>query len=218
MEKKLGRSIAASLAEMVDTQLIPRGIKDPATLEAMRTVPRQFFIPENLVDKSYRDGPLPIGEGQTISQPYIVALMTQAAKVNKDSIVLDIGTGSGYAAAVFSRIVKEVITIERIEVLAKNAEQRFQKLGYDNIKVIVGDGTLGYPDGAPYDAIVVTAGAPDIPESLCKQISDSGRLIIPVGDSFSQNLLSITKDIDGKLSKELVEYVRFVPLIGEEGW
>jgi protein-L-isoaspartate(D-aspartate) O-methyltransferase len=218
MEKKLGRSIAANLAEMVETQLIPRGIKDPATLEAMRTVPRQFFIPENLVDKSYRDGPLPIGEGQTISQPYIVALMTQAAQVNKDSIVLDIGTGSGYAAAVFSRIVKEVITIERIDVLAKNAEQCFQKLGYDNIKVIVGDGTLGYPDEAPYDAIVVTAGAPDIPESLCKQISDSGRLIIPVGDSFSQNLLSITKDADGKISKEIIEYVRFVPLIGEEGW
>jgi protein-L-isoaspartate(D-aspartate) O-methyltransferase len=218
MEKKLGRSIAANLAEMVETQLIPRGIKDPATLEAMRTVPRQFFIPENLVDKSYRDGPLPIGEGQTISQPYIVALMTQAAKVNKDSIVLDIGTGSGYAAAIFSRIVKEVITIERIDVLAKNAEQRFQKLGYDNIKVIVGDGTLGYPDEAPYDAIVVTAGAPDIPESLCKQISDSGRLIIPVGDSFSQNLLSITKDVDGKISKGIIEYVRFVPLIGEEGW
>jgi protein-L-isoaspartate(D-aspartate) O-methyltransferase len=218
MEKKLGRSIAANLAEMVETQLIPRGIKDPATLEAMRTVPRQFFIPENLVDKSYRDGPLPIGEGQTISQPYIVALMTQAAQVNKDSIVLDIGTGSGYAAAVFSRIVKEVITIERIDVLAKNAEQCFQKLGYDNIKVIVGDGTLGYPDEAPYDAIVVTAGAPDIPESLCKQISDSGRLIIPVGDSFSQNLLSITTDADGKISKEIIEYVRFVPLIGEEGW
>lgn len=218
MEKKLGRSTAANLAEMVETQLIPRGIKDPATLEAMRTVPRHFFIPENLVDKSYRDGPLPIGEGQTISQPYIVALMTQAAKVNKDSKVLDIGTGSGYAAAIFSRIVKEVVTIERIEVLAKNAEQRFQKLGYDNIKVIVGDGTVGYPDDAPYDAIVVTAGAPEIPESLCKQISESGRLIIPVGDSFSQNLLSVTKDADGNFSKEIVEYVRFVPLIGEEGW
>ncbi len=203
---------------MVDTQLISRGIKDVPTLRAMGTVPRHCFVPSDLRKHSYQDAPLPIGDGQTISQPYIVALMTEAAQVKTEDRVLDIGTGSGYAAAIFSRIVDHVYTIERIAALTKKAKGCYTELGYDNIECKVGDGSLGWSGKAPFDAIVVTAGAPVVPESLVEQLSDGGRLIIPVGDAFGQRLLRLTKEASGEVRTETLEYVRFVPLIGAEGW
>lgn len=204
--------------QMVSEQLQRRGVKDPATLKSMLEVPRERFVPPTIRSMAYEDGPLPIGEGQTISQPYIVALMTQAAELTPDSTVLDIGTGSGYAAAVLSRIVKEVYTIERIASLSQNAQKVFQELGYTNITAKVGDGTLGWPEKAPFDAIIVTAGAPVTPDSLLAQLKTGGRLIIPVGDSLSQQLFRFWKHEEGHFTKEILDYVRFVPLIGEEGW
>lgn len=217
MAQEMERIFAEQRERMVEQQIRPRGIKDSSVLEAMRTVPRHLFVPEASRIESYRDGPLPIAEGQTISQPYIVALMTQSAQIDQYSRVLDVGTGSGYAAAVFSRIAKEVISIERIGNLAKSAEKLFQDLNYDNIRVVVGDGSQGCKKYAPYDAIVVTAGSPEIPRSLCDQLKSDGCLVIPVGDAKSQNLLRV-KSVEGKLKQEVIESVRFVPLIGQEGW
>lgn len=212
------RPFAEEKGKMLKTHLQARGIKDKMTLKAMETVPRHRFVPKNLQDQAYDDCPLPIGKGQTISQPYIVALMTQCALTNADSKVLDIGTGSGYAASIFSRMVREVVTIERIASLAQEAKRRFQELSYDNILLVTGDGSLGSPEHSPFDAIVVGAGAPNVPESLLKQLSIGGCLIIPVGDASSQKLLRIRKNSDGTTTRENIEYVRFVPLIGEEGW
>ncbi len=203
---------------MVEQQIAKRGIKDPATLKSMRTVPRHLFVPDHLRESAYEDRPLPIAAGQTISQPYIVGLMTEAAELKSDIDVLEIGTGSGYAAAVLSRIVKEVYTVERIPELAEKAEAAFKEAGYDNIHVKVANGTLGWPEHGPYDAILVTAGAPTAPESLIDQLKIGGRLVIPVGDSVSQQLVRYRKNVDGSLDQEILEYVRFVPLIGEEGW
>ncbi len=203
---------------MVERQLIPRGIKDRAVIRAMQTVPRHLFVPSSVKEFAYKDAPLPIGEGQTISQPYIVALMTQVALLTENSIVLDIGTGSGYAAALLSRIVKQVYSIERLDLLANKAKKRFKTLGYDNISVSIGDGTLGLKEHAPFDAIIVTAGAPNIPHELCEQLSCGGRLIIPIGGSAHQELLCIRYAESGELLKEQIEHVRFVPLIGKEGW
>lgn len=202
---------------MVSEQLITRGIKDPLTLESMREVPRQVFVPEKLQMASYNDSPLPIEAGQTISQPYIVALMTEAAELDPDSKVLEIGTGSGYGAAVLSRIVKEVFTIERIPILAEHAEKCFKELEYQNIHVKVGDGSLGWYDESPYDAILVTAGAPVVPQSLLHQLKPGGRLVIPVGVSH-QRLIRFRKTDEEQYDEEVLELVRFVPLIGEEGW
>ncbi|MGA8164661.1 MAG: protein-L-isoaspartate(D-aspartate) O-methyltransferase [Waddliaceae bacterium] len=204
--------------QMVEYQLIPRDIHDPATLESMAAVPRHCFVPSKLHHYAYEDGPLEIGYGQTISQPYIVALMTQAAEVESSSHVLEIGTGSGYAAAILSLIVQEVYTVERIPQLATQAQERFAQLGYDNIHVKVANGTLGWPEKAPFDAIIVTAGAPVIPESLLEQLKPAGRMVIPVGDAFSQELVRIRKSLTGKDHHEFLGPVRFVPLIGEEGW
>lgn len=204
--------------KMVELQIQRRGVKDPLTLKSMLQVPRHLFVPHFLVGEAYEDGPLPIGEGQTISQPYIVALMTEAAEVKQDAIVLEIGTGSGYAAAILSRIASKVYTVERIESLGETAKKRFNELGYDNIEVKIGDGTLGWPEKGPFDVIVVTAGAPIVPSSLVSQLKDQGRLIIPVGDSISQSLLRIRKMPGGKTTQEILEAVRFVPLIGKEGW
>lgn len=203
---------------MVNSQIVSRGIKDPATLSSIREVPRHLFVPETIKHSAYDDSPLPIGYGQTISQPYIVALMTTAAQLTPDATVLDIGTGSGYAAAILSRIVKKVCTIERIPELAEQAQERFQQLGYSNIFVKTGDGTLGWPEEGPFDAIIVTAGAPVIPESFYNQLKEGGRIIIPVGDAYTQQLLRLRKQFDGKFSREMLEFVRFVPLIGEQGW
>ncbi len=203
---------------MVDEQIARRGVKDPKTLIAMRTVPRHLFVPSKLWPVAYVDSPLPIAEGQTISQPYIVALMTQTADVGPDSVVLDIGTGSGYAAAIFAHIVKQVYSIERIASLADEAKNKLEEMGYQNIEVKTGDGSQGWPEKAPFDAIVVTAGAPVVPESLKKQLKVGGCLVIPVGDAFSQQLLRIRKIGDSKFTEEIIEFVRFVPLIGKEGW
>lgn len=204
--------------EMVENQLERRGITDRYTLDAMMHVPRHHFVPSSMQVHAYVDSPLVIGKGQTISQPYIVALMTQSAECDPSSKVLDIGTGSGYAAAVFAHFCHEVYSIERIPQLAEEAKERFQTLNYDNIHVKIGDGTLGWEEHAPYDAIVVTAGAPVLPQSLVGQLKDGGKLIIPVGDSTFQKLVRYRKQEDGTLSEEVLEYVRFVPLIGEEGW
>lgn len=203
---------------MVEHQIKARGVKDPATLRAMREVPRHLFVEKSNQPFAYEDGPLAIGHGQTISQPYIVAVMTEAAELTPDSVVLDVGTGSGYAAAILSRIVKEVYSIERIPELTQAAQKVIQELGYTNIHLMTGDGTLGWKEKAPFDAIIVTAGAPVVPESFAEQLKVGGRIIIPVGDSIFQELLRLRKNPNGTLLKENLESVRFVPLIGKEGW
>jgi protein-L-isoaspartate(D-aspartate) O-methyltransferase len=204
--------------KMVERQLKPRGIRDPKVLASFCKTPRHQFVPAELISLAYADGPLPIGFGQTISQPYIVALMTEAAKIRPTDRVLEIGTGSGYQAAILSPLAKEVYTIERLPELAKTAEQRFHEIGLNNIAVKIGDGSLGLEEEAPFDVILVTAGAPVVPASLIKQLKAAGRLILPVGDAISQQLLRICKQADGSLTQEILEAVRFVPLIGKEGW
>lgn len=203
---------------MVEQQLKPRHIVDSATLKSMATVPRHLFVPPLYLSQAYSDHPLTIGKEQTISQPYVVALMTQAAQVKNDETVLDIGTGSGYAAAVFAQIAKQVYTIERIPELAEEAKRRCQQLHYDNMTFCVGDGSLGWPQHAPYDVIAVTAASPAVPLQLLDQLKVGGRLIIPIGDRYSQELVRITKDFNGMFRQEHIQYVRFVPLIGQEGW
>jgi len=195
-----------------------RGITDPVVCEAMLAVPREAFLPDDLQAAAYQDGPLPIGFQQTISQPLIVAMMTEALDLDADDRVLEIGTGSGYAAAVLSEIAKQVYSVERIAELAETATTRLNRLGYANVHVKQGDGTLGWPEHAPYDAIVVTAGGPEAPQSLLAQLSIGGRLVIPVGESRRQQLLRYDKT--GSESYEIRDLgsVRFVPLVGDEGW
>ncbi len=204
---------------MIREQLEYRGISDPAVIAAMGDVPREEFVPTDLRAYAYEDGPLPIGEGQTISQPYMVAYMTEALELSRDDRVLEIGTGSGYAAAVLSRIVEEVHTVERIAGLAAIARERLDRLGYQNIQIHVGDGSLGWPEKAPYDAIVVTAGAPDIPQSLTEQLAVGGRLVIPVGHSLTfQTLVRVRRAGKNDYRRESLMAVMFVPLIGAAGW
>ncbi len=204
---------------MVDCDLIHKGIQDQAVLEAMRTVPRELFVDQMDEDIAYIDGPLPIGHGQTISQPYIVALMAELLELTAEKTVLEIGTGSGYAAAVLSLIAKEVYTVERYKKLAKQAEERFQSLGYDNIFVQVGDGTLGWELFAPYDAILVSAGAPRIPEALKQQLKTEGILVIPLGSGqLSQWLVQVTRLSEDDFVEKRIIPVRFVPLVGKDGW
>ena len=196
-----------------------RGISDQAVLDAMAAVPREHFVGMDLAEFAYDDTPLPIEEGQTISQPYIVALMTEALHLGPTDSVLEVGTGSGYAAAVLSRVAQQVYSIERHRSLAHQAESRLHKLGYDNVKVLCGDGTLGWPEHAPYDAIVVTAGGPETPRSLVEQLKIGGRMVIPAGPSLTeQKLLRITRTSTEEVKIEELGAVRFVPLIGEEGW
>jgi protein-L-isoaspartate(D-aspartate) O-methyltransferase len=204
---------------MVLEQLVARGIQDENVLDAMRTVPREVFVPDHLKEVAYGDFALPIREGQTISQPYIVALMIEALELSGDDHVLEVGTGSGYGAAVLSRIASEVYTIERHEELARSAQVKFQALGYGNIHVLHGDGTLGWPDHAPYDAIIVTAGGPQIPDPLFEQLTIGGRLVLPQGSRLlQQELVRIRKVSESNYKREKISDVRFVPLIGEEGW
>ncbi len=203
---------------MVKEQLVFRGIWNEAVRNSMLAVPRHLFVPEALRDYAYCDGPLSIGDGQTISQPYIVAYMIEALAPGKDDVVLEIGTGSGYAAAVLSRLVAMVYTIERLSSQAKRADDLLKKLNYKNIEVITGDGTRGLPDKAPFDGILVSAGAPVMPKSLLEQLKIGGRLVIPVGTRNSQELLLISKDKHGDIKKRNLGAVRFVPLIGDEGW
>jgi protein-L-isoaspartate(D-aspartate) O-methyltransferase len=202
---------------MVRTQLIPRGIKDERVLNAMRKVPRHLFVDESIQYRAYDDMALSIGEGQTISQPYMVAVMTELLELRGDEKVLEIGTGSGYQAAILAELAKEVYTIERVALLAKRAEERFHSIGYINIHVKVGDGTLGWPEESPFERIMITAGTPKIPEPLIEQLSEEGILIGPVGDRFSQQLLEVRKS-KGKLLEEYHTPCVFVPLMGEYGW
>lgn len=202
---------------MVDEQLIPRGINDQAVLQAMRTVPRHLFVDDAMYSSAYSDHPLPIGSGQTISQPYIVALMTQSLKLTGTEKVLEIGTGSGYQAAILSRLCERVFTIERIDSLLAKARKVFDKLHYLNIVSRIDDGTTGWKAEAPFDGIIVTAGGPKVPEPLVEQLADNGRMVIPVGDQQVQELRLIEKK-DGVVSEHVIEYVRFVNLVGEHGW
>jgi len=204
---------------MVNEHLVARGIRDEAVLRAMREVPREAFLPPELKAYAYDDSPLPIDAGQTISQPYIVAYMIEALELTGEERVLEIGTGSGYAAAVLSRCAAEVVTVERIATLADNARGRLESLGYGNVTVHLGDGTLGWQDSAPYDGIVVTAGAPDLPPALLSQLAPGGRFVIPVGTTqHLQSLIRVRRVADDEYRREELCPVRFVPLIGEQGW
>jgi len=204
---------------MVSEHLIARGIRDPAVLKAMLEVPREAFLPPVMERFAYDDGPLPIEAGQTISQPFMVAYMIEALELSGKERVLEIGTGSGYAAAVLSRCAAEVFTVERLPVLAESARIRLQTLGYRNVLVQLGDGTLGWQDHAPYHAIVVTAGAPEVPGELLEQLSPQGRLVIPVGPTpHLQTLVRMRRIAEAKFQREELCPVRFVPLIGEQGW
>lgn len=208
-----------SRQRMVERHVEARGVHDPAVLNAMRTVPREAFLPEHLAEFAYEDTPLPIDEGQTISQPFIVAMMAEALKLGPHDKALEIGTGSGYAAAVLAQIAAEVFTVERHAVLADQAEDRLRHLGYDNVRVLCGDGTLGWPEHAPFDAILVSAGGPEVPSLLIEQLAPGGRIVIPVGsDLRDQRLLRLTKQPDGQTDLEDLGGVRFVPLIGVAGF
>jgi protein-L-isoaspartate(D-aspartate) O-methyltransferase len=208
---------AALRKRMVEEQLIPRGIKNKRVLDAFYKVERHKFIPENLRDSAYVDFPVPIGEGQTISQPYIVALMTECLELGREEKVLEIGTGSGYQAAILAELAKEVYCIERFESLAKRADNLLKELGYQNIKVKVGDGTLGWEEFVPFDRIIITAASPRIPLPLIEQLKESGKLILPLGESFSQ-VLTVVEKKGGKLNSIEVCGCVFVPLIGKYGW
>jgi len=202
---------------MVDTQLIPRGIRDPRVLEAMRKVPRHLFMDESMWYKAYDDMALPVGEGQTISQPYMVAVMTELLTLRGEEKVLEIGTGSGYQAAILAELSREVYSIERIQSLSDRSGERLRSLGYGDIHLVVGDGTLGWPGAAPFDRILITAGAPEIPDPLMEQLAEGGMILAPVGDRFSQQLVRVTKQ-KGKLSREFHTPCVFVPLVGKHGW
>ncbi len=202
---------------MVESQLVRRGIKDRRVLDAMRQVPRHLFIPKDTRGLAYCDGPLPIGQWQTISQPYIVALMTELLELTGQEKVLELGTGSGYQAAILSRLVRQVYSVERHAALAEQAEKVFAQLGYDNIMISVGDGTLGWPEHSPYEAIIVTAAAPDVPQPLMEQLADGGRLVAPVGSRWSQVLAKVKRQGE-TLTKEHLTAVAFVPLVGKYGW
>lgn len=203
---------------MVDRQINARGIADPLVLAAMSSVPREEFLPPELGEFAYSDRPLPIEEGQTISQPFIVALMAAEAKLQPGDTVLEIGTGSGYAAAVFAAISASVFTIERHPELADTARERLARLGYHNVEVRCGDGTVGWPERAPFNTIIVAAGGPDVPRALLDQLAIGGRLVMPVGTSHAQDLVRVTRRSATEYHREDLGAVRFVPLIGEQGW
>ncbi|MEJ2683650.1 MAG: protein-L-isoaspartate(D-aspartate) O-methyltransferase [Candidatus Sulfobium sp.] len=203
--------------EMVRTQLVPRGIRDDRVLAAMTRVPRHLFVPDLARRNAYDDMALPIGDGQTISQPYMVAIMTELLELIGGEKVLEIGTGSGYQSAVLSELCLEVYTIERIPSLAEQAAFTLRSLSYGNVHVRSGDGTLGWPEKSPFDRIIITAASPDVPEPLLGQLGENGILVIPVGSRFSQQLLRIKKTKKG-LSEEYHTPCVFVPLIGAHGW
>jgi protein-L-isoaspartate(D-aspartate) O-methyltransferase len=203
---------------MVERHIAGRGVSDERVLAALGTVPRERFVPAGLAAQAYADRPLPIGAGQTISQPFVVAMMAAAAEIDSADRVLEIGTGSGYGAAVLGCIGAEVWTVERHEELARVAERRLRELGFDNVHVVRGDGTMGWPDAAPYDAIVVTAGGPEVPEALRAQLNEGGRLVMPVGSDRSNQRLIRERRAGDEYRVDELGLVRFVPLIGEQGW
>jgi len=204
--------------KMVETQLLPRGIKDPRVISAMRKVPRHLFLDEALWPEAYEDHPVPIGEKQTISQPFIVAIMTEALKLTGSERILEIGTGSGYQAAILAELAEQVYSIERLPSIAKRARRILDELKYSNIIITIGDGTLGWKEHSPYDGIIVTAASPYPPTTLLEQLKVDGRLIIPIGDEFTQDLTLYHKEGEGDYSKESYGGCRFVKLIGEQGW
>jgi protein-L-isoaspartate(D-aspartate) O-methyltransferase len=210
---------AGARAEMVEHQIARRGVRDPLVLDAMARIPRQAFVLPGWEEEAYEDQPLPIAERQTISQPFIVAYMIEAAGLKAGDRALEIGTGSGYAAAVMAAIAARVYTIERHPGLAETARQRLRELGFDNVEVRVGDGTLGWPEAQPFDAIIVTAGGPKVPVALRDQLAVGGRLVIPVGESMHrQSLVRIVREGVAAYREEDLAEVAFVPLIGEAGW
>ena len=210
---------AAEREAMVERQLRRRGITEPDILDAFRAVPREAFISEDHAHLAYGDHPLPIEANQTISQPYIVALMVQAAAIRHGDAVLEVGAGSGYAAAVISRIAARVVAIERQHDLVEVARQRLESLGYSNVLIVEGDGTRGCPDEAPFDAILAAASGSHVPSALIAQLAPNGRIVMPLGEpGLPQELVKVTKQDDGILKQENLGGVRFVPLIGEEGW
>jgi len=208
---------ASARKAMVDRQLRARGIRDDRVLDAMMEVPRHLFVEDPLIREAYDDNPLPIGEGQTISQPYMVAIMTELLELEGNEKVLEIGTGSGYQAAVLSRLCQWVYTVERLVRLSNRAKRTLELCGYHNVTLLVGDGTEGWPADAPYDAIIVTAGAPSVPETLLDQLRVGGRLVIPVGDRFTQTLRRVIKK-KGYTTSEEHTGCRFVDLVGKHGW
>jgi protein-L-isoaspartate(D-aspartate) O-methyltransferase len=207
----------ARCREMVEKQLRARGIKDPRVLAAMLAVPRHLFVPRGSVSQAYDNQPLPIGDGQTISQPYMVASMTEALELRGQERVLEIGVGSGYQAAVLSLLAREVHSVENRPALAEAATERLARLGYGNVHVHVGDGTLGWPAEAPFDAIVVTAAAPVVPPPLVEQLGEGGRLVLPCGSAEVQDLVRLRRR-GAEISREPFYQCRFVPLVGRYGW
>jgi protein-L-isoaspartate(D-aspartate) O-methyltransferase len=211
--------LARARADMVEHQIARRGVRDKRVLKAMARIPREAFVLPGWEDEAYEDQPLPIAERQTISQPYIVAYMIEAAGLRPGDRALEIGTGSGYAAAVMAAIAARVYTIDRHPGLAETARRRLQELGFDNIEVRVGDGTLGWPEAQPFDAIIVTAGGPKVPGDLREQLAIGGRLVIPVGESLHrQRLVRVVREGPAEYREEDLADVAFVPLIGEAGW
>jgi len=206
--------------KMVDSQIRSRGVGDERVLRAMENIPRHLFVDEGLVDQAYSDSPLPIGEKQTISQPYIVAIMTEALELKGSEKVLELGTGSGYQAAILAELADRVFTIERIAPLAQKARKLLESLNYYNVVIRVGDGTYGWREESPFDAILVTAGSPTIPRTLVEQLAIGGRLVIPVGGRYSQSLIKLTRlsENPDDVKKEDLGGCRFVDLIGEYGW
>jgi protein-L-isoaspartate(D-aspartate) O-methyltransferase len=210
-------ALTAARVAMIETQIRKRGVTSPSVLQAMASVPRHEFVPAEFRSDAYADKPLPIGEEQTISQPYMVAAMTEALELTGSERVLEIGTGSGYQAAVLSLLAREVVTVESHTSLALSAQERLTDLDYTNVHVHNGDGSAGFPDAAPYDAILVTAAAPEIPSVLAGQLRDGGRLVIPVGSREDQGLVQARK-VGGELKTRTLFGCRFVPLLGRYGW
>lgn len=208
---------AARRRAMVEEQIRKRGVKSGVLLEAMTRVPRHLFVPEELASRAYEDRALGIGEQQTISQPYMVASMTEYLELRGDEGVLEVGTGSGYQAAILAELAREVITVEQNVALAESARARLDSLGYRNVRVEIGDGTFGWPEAAPFDGILVAAAAPAIPQPLVTQLADGGRLIIPVGASDKQMLMRVRKH-GGEITQEKLFPCQFVPLLGRYGW
>ena len=210
--KRDNSTMSALRNKMVDRQIVSRGIRDKGVIEAMRTVPRHEFVPQHSAQAAYEDHPLPVGEGQTISQPYIVALMTELCRLTGTERVLEVGTGSGYQAAILAHLAEEVYSLEIVESLYKKALQKLDELGHTNIHMVLGNGFRGLPDKAPFDAILLTAAPPKIPKPLIRQLKDDGgRLVAPVG-TFSQELVVLTKE-NGEVNTEHVTYVQFVPMV-----
>jgi protein-L-isoaspartate(D-aspartate) O-methyltransferase len=202
---------------MVDEQIVSRGVKDERVLAAMRKVPRHEFLPEAIRGMAHSDNALPLGEGQTMSQPYMVALMTELLELKGTERVLEVGTGSGYQAAVLAELCEKVYTVERIKTLADKARATLDRLGYRSVAIKVYDGTYGWKEMAPFDAIIVTAASPEIPTPLIEQLKEGGRMVVPVGERYGQDLVKVKKTAEGIITKKSIPCV-FVPLIGNHGW